>query len=128
VKKALKWVGIGLLALTLLMVGYAVLGLKAATEMNIQGVDLSRIADGTYAGGYESFRWSTDVTVMVADHRITGITPVKTQDGRESIIAELTDAIIAEQRTDVDAVSGATASSNCFLKAVETALENAQEP
>ncbi len=125
-KKALKWIGIGLLALTLLMVGYAVLGLKAATEMSIQDVDLSRIADGTYTGGYESFRWSTDVTVTVADHRITAITPVKVQSGRESIITELTAAIIAEQRTDVDAVSGATASSNCFLKAVETALENAQ--
>jgi len=124
-KRALKWIAVVLAALIVVMVVYSLFGLQKTLGLTINEVDLAEIADGTYTGTYDSYRWTTTVEVTVKDHAITAIAPLKAQDGRENLIAELTQSILAQQRTDVDAVSGATASSKCFLKAVETALDGA---
>jgi uncharacterized protein with FMN-binding domain len=122
VKKTLKWISITLLALVAVMAVYATFGLQQTLALQMQDVDLATVADGDYAGSYDSYRWSTTVTVTVKDHQITAIKPDKIQNGSANLVEELTQSILTQQRTAVDAVSGATASSNCFLKAVETAL------
>jgi uncharacterized protein with FMN-binding domain len=124
-KKIFKWVGLTLLALVAIGAIYGTFGLKKTLALDIHDVDLGCISDGTYSGSYQSYRWTNTVSVTVQGHRITAIEPVTPLAGRETLVAELTDEIIGSQHNGVDAVSGATASRNAFLKAVENALTEA---
>ena len=121
-KKVLKWAGLALLALVAAGAIYGTFGLKKVLSLNIQNVALAGIPDGMYTGSYHSFRWTNSVSVTVHDHRIIIIEPVAPLSGREDLVASLIENILTSQHNDVDAVSGATASSNAFLKAVEKAL------
>lgn len=123
-KKFFKWTGIVLLALTVIMMIFAFLGKDEAVSLDIETVELSQIPEGTYIGSYDNFRWSNKVEVTVSGHKITEIKPLKIQDGRDDLVKELTGKILQLQRPDIDVVSGATASCNGFLKAVEAALNN----
>ena len=124
-KKALKWMGIACVVLLGIMVGLATIGLQDALNLTLQPVDVTQIEDGTYTGDYQSGRWSNTVQVVVADHAITAIEPVKSATGRDQLTKDLIASVIAEQQPNVDTIAGATASSKSFLKAVETALINA---
>lgn len=125
-KKFLKTTGIVFLVLIILtgaMLIYSTFGMKQTLNLDIRSVNLTNIPDGTYIGSYDSYRWSTKVEVTVINHKITDIKKLKIQQGRDDLVNQLTDDIISRQTTDVDAISGATASSNCYLKAVENALQ-----
>jgi uncharacterized protein with FMN-binding domain len=76
-----------------------------------------------YTGSYDGYRWKNTVTVTVENHVITNIVRVKGPAGREEIALSLTEAVLGAQSPDVDAVTGATADSKAFLKAVENALQ-----
>jgi len=124
-KRIMITLGIVILSLLLLVgatLAMALPGLEETTSLEIQSVDLGSIPDGTYTGSYSCFRWGTTVQVTVADHCITEIKPVTIQSGRAPLVQDLTDTVCEEQTNDVDVVSGATASSNAFLKALEIAL------
>lgn len=124
-KKFMKRTGLVLSVLIAIMMLFAFLGKAEVLRLHIENIDLAQIPDGTYAGSYANYRWSNKVEVQVSGHEIVGITPIQVQSGRESLAQDLTNEIIRLQRSDVDAVSGATASSNGFLKAVEIALTSA---
>ena len=66
------------------------------------------------------------VNVVIVDHRIVDVEVIKGPNGRAAIGLDLRDRIIQAQSPAVDAVSGATADSKAFLKAVEKALLDAQ--
>lgn len=126
-KKSLKWIVIVILILIVLtgiFFAFTLPGLNQTAVLEIGAVDLTQIPDGSYTGSYNSYRWSTTVEVTLKDHRITDILPVKIQSGRDSLVKELKEKMMLQQTADVDAVSGATASSNAYLKAVENALKN----
>ena len=123
-KKFLKWSGIVVFILIVIVMIYAFLGLKETTNLIIKPVSLELVQDGTYIGNYNCYRWTNRVGVTVKEHRIVQIQPLKIQDGRQRLVNELIDKVISEQRTNVDVVSGATADSNAFLKAIELALTN----
>jgi uncharacterized protein with FMN-binding domain len=81
--------------------------------------------DGTYTGTGKGFRGSTKVTVTVENGNISDITVDSSMDDDEFFsCAEngVTSEIIEEQDIDVDAVSGATFSSNGIKEAVADAL------
>ena len=125
VKKSLKWIAIVVLVLIVLCaasVAMAFAGLKETTALEIGTVDLTQIPDGIYSGSYTNFRWSTTVKVTVTDHQIVAIESVKIQSGRNNLAQALSEKVILQQTADVDVVSGATASSNAYRKAVENAL------
>lgn len=124
-KKVLKWIGIGFLAFVAVIMVYAVLGKGQTLGLQIGSVNLADIPDGEYTGVYDCWRWSNTVLVTVHDHQITKIESVKGPSGRDSIREYLTGRIVDAQSPEVDAVSGATADSKAFLKAVENALQNA---
>ena len=125
-KKALKWTGIGFVAFILVIMVYAFLGKEQTLALKISQVDLSNIPDGEYTGRYNCYRWSNTAKVVVADRRIVDVEAVKGPNGREGIRQDLRNRIIKAQSPAVDAVSGATADSKAYLKAVEIALDNAQ--
>lgn len=83
------------------------------------------LADGTYTGTGTGFRGDTDVTVTVENGYITAITINSYRDdeqyfsrAKSTVISE----ILTAQSPDVDAVSGATYSSNGIMEAVADAL------
>jgi uncharacterized protein with FMN-binding domain len=124
-KKFFKWAGIVILALIVIIMIYAVIGKKEVLNVTIETINLEKVPDGTYVGSYDNYRWSNKVEVTVKEHKITDISTLKIQEGRNKLVEELTQKIIDLQSPDVEAISGATASSNGFLKAVEIALYNA---
>ena len=105
-----------------LLVGFATFGLQTALNLQLTPVDLARVADGSYTGAYENARWSNRVEVTVQDHAITAVEPEQNRLGNTAVAQQLSEAILREQKTDVDVVCGATASSKSFLKAVEAAF------
>lgn len=83
------------------------------------------LADGTYTGSGNGFRGETTVSVVVKNGTITSIKVTDYSDDEQFFSrAETTviDEIIAGQTPDVDAVSGATYSSNGIMEAVANAL------
>ncbi|MBN2049538.1 MAG: FMN-binding protein [Spirochaetales bacterium] len=92
-------------------------------EVVIEPVDLKNLADGTYPGKTDAGIIQVKLEVDVKDHRITDIRLLEHRNGQGGDAEELIPRIIAEQRVDVDTVSGATYSSLAILDAVEGALK-----
>lgn len=88
----------------------------------------ANVADGKYTGSAQGFKSTITVEVTVKDQKITAI-DVKSQNDTASFFNRAKDgvipAIIEKQSTDVDAVSGATYSSNGIKNAVKKALGQA---
>jgi uncharacterized protein with FMN-binding domain len=83
------------------------------------------LADGTYTGTGTGFRGDIEVTVTVENGSITAITINAYRDDEQYFSRAkntVIDKIISEQTPDVDAVSGATYSSNGIMEAVADAL------
>lgn len=95
---------------------------KNINSIHIQGIDLSETADGQYTGEYNAGYISVKVEVTILNSSITNIQILKHLNERGGSAEKITDQIIKEQRTDVDAISGATNSSSVIKKAVENAL------
>ena len=85
--------------------------------------DLSRVADGAYAGKTTYMGSAFEVEVKVKDHRVTGIDVLKDDDSEYANNAAAVLANVVEKQTlEVDAVSGATTTSKVLLNAVNDAL------
>lgn len=83
------------------------------------------LADGTYTGSGTGFRGETSVSVTIQNGYITAIQVTDYRDDERYFTrAETTiiNEILAGQTPDVDAVSGATYSSNGIMEAVADAL------
>ena len=84
-----------------------------------------KYADGVYTGTGTGFRGETSVTVTVENGEITDITVNSYKDDQQFFSraeSGVISAILQSQDTDVDAVSGATFSSNGIKEAVADAL------
>lgn len=129
-KKVLVALGVFLLVVVVGL-GAAVLATEGQRqedrELAIASVDFSEVADGTYRGSYEG--WNTfDVLVTVADGEVIDIeiaedSPNPASAATDDVVGRIIDA----QSLEVDAVSGATVTSNALLKAVEIALVEQEE-
>jgi uncharacterized protein with FMN-binding domain len=88
--------------------------------------DLALKRDGTYRGNYDISGTPVNVVldVTIQNHKIINIEILEHSCSPIGKKAEkITDQIIAIQNLDVDAISGATASSKAIIKAVENALQ-----
>jgi len=88
--------------------------------------DLALKADGVYRGSYDLTGTPVKVTldVTVQNYKISEIKIAQhfcSPIGKKA--EKIIDRIIEKQNLDVDAVSGATASSKSIIKAVENALQ-----
>ncbi len=115
----------------LLIIFFVVAFLLIAGNMvrNVQNIsvsmpDLSNVQDGNYIGEYSITPVHVKVEVSVSNHRITNITILQHDNGLGSTAESIVNDVMEEQSLKIDAVSGATVSSKCILKAVENALEN----
>ena len=85
-------------------------------------VNLQEIADGSYIGGYDAGLVCAKVEVTVTGGSISNIKILEHKNERGSAAEPILNRILAEQKIDVDAVTGATSSSKVLKKAVENAL------
>ncbi|MDC7235132.1 MAG: FMN-binding protein [Spirochaetales bacterium] len=94
------------------------------------GMDLSslELEDGIYTGSADGFRPDLTVEVTVSGGEVTAIEIVDHNEiGRQywqRPMDLIPAVIIEEEQTNVDAVSGATATSKAIMAAVENALNN----
>ena len=96
---------------------------KAVKETTFSNIDISDIPDGIYIGEYDVNFVYAKVEVTVRSGAITDIVILEHKNGRGKPAEIVVDRIIEKQKTDVDAVAGATNSSTVLKKAVENALE-----
>ncbi len=95
---------------------------KAVRETDFSEIEICTLPDGIYVGEYDVDFIYAKVEVTVANGTVTAIDILEHKNGRGKPAEVVADRIIEEQKTDVDAVSGATNSSIVIKKAVENAL------
>lgn len=95
---------------------------QSVGAITIEEVDLSDIDDGEYMGSYDVGYIYVKVRVRVENHAISEVRILEHRNERGKNAESVIKSIIAEQRVDVDAVSGATNSSLVIKKACENAL------
>ena len=98
---------------------------SSSEESASSSVAVGQYADGVYTGSGTGFRGETVVEVTVQNGQITDITETSKQDDDQFFYRAWTtviEEIITAQAVEVDAVSGATFSSNSIMEAVSDAL------
>lgn len=98
------------------------LNLPRALETRDSGYDLSRLSDGTYVGSCDNGVVQVQVEVDVQSHTIASVRIIHHQNGLGRAAEAIADEVVKVQSVELDAVSGATMSSQTILKAVENAL------
>ena len=93
---------------------------QAVKETVFKDIDISRVPD---VGEYDVDFIYAKVEVTVQNRVVTEIDLLEHRNERGKSAEIVTERIIEEQRTDVDAISGATNSSIVIKKAVEIALD-----
>ena len=86
--------------------------------------------DGEYFGKASAYNGNVEVKVTISGGKMTAIDIVKTKDDEEYFFdaqKKVIPEILEKQSTDVDAVAGATTSSEGIAHAVEKALEQAKQ-
>lgn len=111
--------------LLLVIIGKIAIGNMVAKIQNVPAImpDLSCLSDGNYTGEYSLLPVHVKVQVSVSRHQIIDIAILEHDNGLGSTAESITFDVIEQQSLNIDAVSGATVSSKCILKAIENALE-----
>jgi uncharacterized protein with FMN-binding domain len=87
-------------------------------SLNLQSID-----NGTYRGSYTYDRFGASVAVEMYDGELIRIDILSVSNPQYlQKLTDLANRVIVRQSLEVDAVSGATASSSALLKAIEHAL------
>lgn len=95
---------------------------RQVAAIQITEVDLAAVEDGEYIGECDVGMVAAKVKVTVEAHEIIAVELLEHQNGRGVPAEVITAEIVRRQKVDVDAVSGATNSSQVIKKAVENAL------
>lgn len=120
-KKILPFVAT--VAITLLVAFVAVAFLLRPQTLAIGSVDLDMVTDGEYIGICQNKILLAVVRVDVKDHEITSIEILEHKASYMEQARQIANDVCSGQSLDVDAVSGATLTSDTVLKAIENALE-----
>jgi uncharacterized protein with FMN-binding domain len=94
-------------------------------DLSVYAVDLTRVPCGRHSASFDTPYKSYHVSVLVEAHAIRSVQVTPSDDfmahfDRKGVA--VADQVVLKQRTDVDAVSGATVTSKAVLKAIEKAL------
>lgn len=95
---------------------------QAVSDITFQTIDVTNIANGAYVGECNVGFIYAKVEVTVQEGKITNIEILEHKHERGQTAEVVIDNIVAEQKIEVDAISGATNSSTVIKKAVENAL------
>lgn len=129
-KKIISYVAVIIVVIVLLIVLLCLaLYLKSVSDYKLavkaitfEEIDITKIPDGTYIGECNVNFIYAKVEVTVQSGVIKNIAILEHKHERGKTAETVIDRITAEQKIEVDAVSGATNSSTVLKKAVENAL------
>ena len=99
---------------------------KSLAKIENAEIDMSLVQNGTYTGHSELGPVVVDVAVAVEDHKIKSVDLVRHACGLGHPADVIVEQMTARNTYDVDAVSGATVSSNVIKNAVNKALVQAE--
>ncbi len=108
------------------VMGY--LDLEKYRNLEISTPDLRQIQDGTYQGAetYAGFVYLVECDVQ--DQMIKEVRIIENRDSPYARFAEgIIPRILTQQSPNVDGITGATTTSKCLMKALETALNGATQ-
>lgn len=97
--------------------------IKKAVGLEDVSIDMSQIADGAYEGHSEMGPVIVDVKVTVQEGAIMDIELINHQNGLGQPANVIVKDMVDKNTYDVDAVSGATVSSEIIMNAVNNALQ-----
>jgi len=92
------------------------------SQLVFEEIDMSRVTDGTYMGTASTGIVSVEAQVTVKEHKIASIELLKHDNGMGSKAEVILDEMVKSNTYEVDAVSGATGSSQTIKSAVCDAL------
>ncbi|MBN2348890.1 MAG: FMN-binding protein [Bacteroidales bacterium] len=90
----------------------------------LEEIEPDNLNDGIYTGLYTIGPVKVITRVTVTDHIIKDIKIIKHRTGQGQAAEQIIEEVIKKQSVCLDAISGATISSKCILKSIETALNN----
>ncbi len=96
---------------------------KKADSLAVITPNLTCVSDGEYIGEYSITPVHVKVNVTVINHEIASIEILEHDNGLGSPAESIINNIVNTQSLEIDAISGATVSSKCILKAVENAID-----
>lgn len=128
-KRKGRWkIVVGVIALLVVALGLVVFfNLPKPLAAQDAAYDLNQLADGTYTGRCDNGIVQVEVEVEVQDHAITDVRILRHQNGLGASAEAITQDVVRRQSLEVDAVAGATMSSQTILKAIENALAEGME-
>ncbi|MCF7792541.1 MAG: FMN-binding protein [Candidatus Cloacimonetes bacterium] len=95
---------------------------KKLRENPVENVDVKKVQDGVYTGWFDATLVNAKVEVTVQKGKIIDLKLLQHDHGKgysgEAILAK----VLNEQSLEVNMITGATASSQTILKAIEFAL------
>jgi uncharacterized protein with FMN-binding domain len=100
--------------------------ISAYNNFDFTKIDLAGIPDGTYVGSEDGSLVKASVSVTVKDHIITQVKILSHDCGKGKPAEVIVDDIVKNNSLDVDAISGATFSSDVIKMAVYNALTQKQ--
>ncbi len=123
-RKRRPWMyAVFLLLAAVLCIAIAVFtNLPKPLSVSDQSFDLAALADGTYNGACDNGLVLARVAVEIQDHAIAAVRILEHRNGMGQPAEAITQTVEERQSIEVDAVSGATMSSQTILKAIENAL------
>lgn len=122
-----KKIGLVLLAVVVVLGAVVFFALPRRVPVENPNLDLAALPDGVYTGSCENGLVVATVRVTVANGAIAGMEILEHRNGMGKAGEAVLDQVAQIQSLDVDAVAGATVSSNTLLKAVENALQTEPE-
>ena len=117
----LPWLATILITTFVCFVAFALL--LRPQMLKIGMVDLNEISDGDYIGVCQNKILIAVVKVYVENHEITNIEILEHKASYMEQAKTIAGKVCAEQKLEVDAITGATFTSNTVLKAIENALK-----
>lgn len=93
-------------------------------SITVSNLNMANITDGIYVGEYSITPVYVEVEASVTEHKITNIKIIEHENGLGGKAEKIVDNVISRQSLEVGAVSGATVSSKCIIKAIENALQS----
>lgn len=95
--------------------------------LEVGTVDLGTVADGEYIGVCQNKILFAVVRIQVQSHEITEIEVIEHKASYMEQAEQIAGEVCSGQTLEVDAISGATYTSDTVLKAIENAFEDAED-
>ena len=125
-KKLIKVVVVPLIIVLIGIIGFKLWSAKLVNEamaLKDVSIDMSKVEDGVYEGHSELGPVIVDVRVTVENSEIIAIEILQHQNGLGQAANAIVEDMVDQNTYDVDAVSGATVSSEIIMNAVNDALQ-----